>query len=166
MISSLTCATERVEFPPSTWAATPDTCGAAMLVPLMNPVLVLLEPVTAALILEPGACVCTCVAMVRRGGGCREDEGGRVAGAGTGRGGRPRWLADMCNIWQTCATSARVARGAAGCRRGAQGGRRRGAKGEGDLHVDASAVVGERGLNASLSRGANDQLVRGHDWVC
>ena len=30
-----------------------------MLVPLLNPVLVLLEPVIAALTLEPGACVCT-----------------------------------------------------------------------------------------------------------
>ena len=82
MITSLTCATERVESPPSTWAATPDTCGAAMLVPLLNPVLVLLEPVTAALILEPGACVCTCVAMVRRGGGYREDEAGWTCDGG------------------------------------------------------------------------------------
>ena len=82
--------------------------------------------------------------------------------------------------WQTCATSGRHVQHLAdmcnictGCQGGsglqalcamwaAQGG----AKGEGDLHVDASAVVGERGLNASLSRGANDQLVRGHDWVC
>ena len=86
--------------------------------------------------------------------------GGRVAGAGTGRGERPRWLADMCNICTGC-------QGGSGLQAlSAQCGRRRGAKGEEDLHVDASAVVGERGLNASLSRGANDQLVRGRDWVC
>ena len=38
--------------------------------------------------------------------------------------------------------------------------------GGGDLHVDASAVVGERGLRASLIRGANEQLGRGSGWVC
>ena len=47
-IISLTCATERVESPASSWAATPETCGAAMLVPLMVVVAVLLEPTHAA----------------------------------------------------------------------------------------------------------------------
>ena len=47
-IISLTRATERVESPASSWAATPETCGAAMLVPLMVVVAVLLEPTHAA----------------------------------------------------------------------------------------------------------------------
>ena len=52
----MTCATERVESPASSWAATPETCGAAMLVPLMVAVAVLLEPTHAARMWEPGAC--------------------------------------------------------------------------------------------------------------
>lgn len=39
------------------------------------------------------------------------------------------------------------------------------AAGGGDLHVDASAVVGEPGQLARLSRGANEQLVRGPDRI-
>ena len=58
-IISLTRATERVESPPSSWAATPETCGAAMLVPLILLVAVLLEPTQAARIEEPGACAHT-----------------------------------------------------------------------------------------------------------
>ena len=58
-IISLTRATERVELPASSWAATPETCGAAMLVPLIELVAVLLEPTHAAGIEEPGACAHT-----------------------------------------------------------------------------------------------------------
>ena len=54
-IISLTRATERVESPASSWAATPETCGAAMLVPLIELVAVLLEPTHAARTSEPGA---------------------------------------------------------------------------------------------------------------
>ena len=35
----------------------------------------------------------------------------------------------------------------------------------GDLHVDASAVVGEGGQFPPTSGGANEQLVRGGDWI-
>ena len=56
MSISLSCVTERVESFASSWAATPETCGDAMLVPLMMFVLVLLEPTHAARMLEPGAC--------------------------------------------------------------------------------------------------------------
>ena len=55
-IISLTRATERVGSSASSWAATPETCGAAMLVPLMVLVAVLLEPTHAARMSEPGAC--------------------------------------------------------------------------------------------------------------
>ena len=58
---------------------------------------------------------------------------------------------------------ARVGAGAGA--RGFVGALRNGAAGEEDLHVDASAVVGERGQRAPLSGGANDQLVRGSDWI-
>ena len=56
MSISLSCVTERVESFASSWAATPETCGDAMLVPLMVFVAVLLEPTHAAKMLEPGAC--------------------------------------------------------------------------------------------------------------
>ena len=58
-IISLTRATERLGSSASSWAATPETCGAAMLVPLMDLVAVLLEPVHAARMEEPGACTWT-----------------------------------------------------------------------------------------------------------
>ena len=45
---SLTRATESVGSSASIWAATPETCGAAMLVPLMVLVAALLEPTHAA----------------------------------------------------------------------------------------------------------------------
>ena len=48
---SLTRATERVESSASSWAATPETCGAAMLVPLMVLVTALLEPTHAGCVL-------------------------------------------------------------------------------------------------------------------
>ena len=89
-----------------------------------------------------------------------------VRGGGAGMGGqaevgRPLGEASMCNICTVCHRWGQY--GGSGLRgRCAQCGRR----GEGDLHVDASAVVGERGLRASLSRGANEQLVRGSDGVC
>ena len=94
------------------------------------------------------------------GGGVGERTRADACGAGgAGRGrtasGCGKHVHSMCNICMP-----RVV--AAGCGRCAQCGRR----GEGDLHVDASAVAGERGLRASLSRGANEQLVRGSDWVC
>ena len=56
MSISLSRVTERVGSFASSWAATPETCGAAMLVPLMVFVAVLLEPTHAARMLEPGAC--------------------------------------------------------------------------------------------------------------
>ena len=37
--------------------------------------------------------------------------------------------------------------------------------GKEDLHVDASAVVGEGGQFPPTSGGANEQLVRGGDWI-
>ena len=55
-INSLTRATERVGSSASSWAATPETCGAAMLVPLIVLVAVLLEPIPAPRMPEPGAC--------------------------------------------------------------------------------------------------------------
>ena len=76
----MTRATERVGSAPSSWAATPETCGVAMLVPLLNPVLVLLAPVIAASILEPGACVCARETGAQCVFGGAEDTGGRVAG--------------------------------------------------------------------------------------
>ena len=109
----MTRATERVESPPSSWAATPETCGAAMLVPLMVLVAALLEPTYAARIEEPGACA-------HAWPGLRAAWALGVAGA---------------TLWV----------------------------GGEDLHVDASAVVGERGQRAPLSGGANEQLVRGGD---
>ena len=42
---------------------------------------------------------------------------------------------------------------------------RNGAAREEDLHVDASAEVGERGQRALNSGGANEQLVRGGNWI-
>ena len=66
MSISLSCVTERVESFASSWAATPETCGDAMLVPLMVFVAVLLEPTHAARMLEPGACA---HAQGARGGG-------------------------------------------------------------------------------------------------
>ena len=39
------------------------------------------------------------------------------------------------------------------------------AAGGGHLHVDASAIVGERDQRAPHSGGANEQLVRGGDWI-
>ena len=92
MIISLTRATERVESAPSSWAATPETCGAAMLVPLKVAVRGLLEPTYAARIPEPGACA--------HGGGDSifggaEDTGGRVAS------GMPLWREDMhAAVWR------------------------------------------------------------------
>jgi hypothetical protein len=56
MSMSLSCVTERVGSFASNWAATLETCGAAMLVPVMVFVAVLLEPTHAARMLEPGAC--------------------------------------------------------------------------------------------------------------
>ena len=64
------------------------------------------------------------------------------------------WVASMCNICTGCRGWGRRVAGAVRN------------VGEGDLHVDASAVVGERGLRASLIRGANDQLGTGSAWVC
>ena len=134
----MTRATERVESAPSSWAATPETCGAAMLVPLKVAVAVL-EPTYAARIPEPGACA----------------HGWR--GLSTSLAG-PRTRADM---WQ--------ARDATHCcrkpctRMWARGrGQHATAKPEkGHLRLDASAVIGERGQRAPLSRGANEQLGRG-----
>ena len=78
-----------------------------MLVPLLNPVLVLLEPVTAALILEPGACVCTHAWQWFEAGGA--GEGGRHRDAA--RAGRQRsgglWVASMCNICMRVAGAVR-----------------------------------------------------------
>ena len=59
--------------------------------------------------------------------------GGRVAGAGTGRGERPRWLADMCNICTGCQGGSGLqalcamwaAQGGEGVRRPARGRKRR-----------------------------------------
>ena len=116
-IISLTRATERVESPASSWAATPETCGAAMLVPLMVLVAALLEPTHAARISEPGAC-----AHARRGLRTAAGE----AGAGEGQ---VCWRAGG---W-TCT---------GGCDDGIRG--LRVLRDGGDLHVDASAVVGER----------------------
>ena len=56
MSISLSRVTERVGSFASSWAATPETCGAAMLVPLMVFVEVLLEPTHAARMPVPGAC--------------------------------------------------------------------------------------------------------------
>ena len=64
MSIALSCVTERVGSFASKWAATPETCGAAMLVPVMVFVAVLLEPTHAARMLKPGAC-----AHARRGEG-------------------------------------------------------------------------------------------------
>ena len=77
---SLTRATESVGSCASIWAATPETCGVAMLVPLMVLVAVLLEPTHAPGMSEPGAC-----AHARRG--LRVAAGGRAAGG--------RWRANM-----------------------------------------------------------------------
>ena len=86
MIISLTRATERVESAPSSWAATPETCGAAMLVPLMELVAVLLEPTHAPRMLSPGACAYARRGSVRQ----RVRPGGRLwtdmAGATRARG--------------------------------------------------------------------------------
>ena len=135
-----------------------------MLVPLLNPVLVLLGPVIAALILEPGACVCTHAWRwlgAGAGGGAARTQADACGAGGQAEVGRPLGVASMCNICTVCPGWGQY--GGSGLRgRCAQCGRR----GEGDLHVDASAVVGERGLRASLSRGANEQLVRGSDGVC
>ena len=92
----MTRATERVESAPSSWAATPETCGAAMLVPLKIAVLVLLEPTYAARIPEPGACAHGGGGM---GGGSifggAEDTGERVAS------GMPLWREDTCTrVWE------------------------------------------------------------------
>jgi hypothetical protein len=91
-IISLTSATERVGSFASTWAATPETCGAAILVPLMVLVAVLLEPTQAPRILEPGACaharrgLCP-VAGGRAGGRGRLAAGGRTCTGGIEAGG-------------------------------------------------------------------------------
>ena len=77
---SLTRATKSVGPCASIWAATPETCGVAMLVPLMVLVAVLLEPTHAPGMSEPGAC-----AHARRG--LRVAAGGRAAGG--------RWRANM-----------------------------------------------------------------------
>ena len=53
----------------------------------------------------------------------------------------------------------------AGAGRGVRALRNEAAGGGEDLHVDASAVVGERGQRAPLSGGPNQQLVRGGDWI-
>ena len=138
----MTRATERVESAPSSWAATPETCGAAMLVPLKLRVAVLLEPTYAARISWPGACV----------------HGWRGLSASFPSLAGPRTRAD---VWQ--------ARDATHCgrkpctRMWARGrGQHAAAKAaEGHLRLDASAVIGERGQRAPLSRGANEQLGRG-----
>ena len=78
-IVNLSSATESVRSAASTWAAMPETCGAAMLVPLMVAVALLLEPTHAARMLEPGACT-----HARGGGSVRQGE--RAAS---------RWRADM-----------------------------------------------------------------------
>ena len=137
---SLTCVTERVESPASSWAATPETCGAAMLVPLMVLVLALLDPpkgfshrpTHAARMSEPGAC-----AHDTRGGGeIRRAARGRADGGRAGE-------------------HIRVGAGARGRVLRDVGGR--------DLHVDASAVVGEVGRFVDFSGGSNQQLARGGD---
>ena len=148
----MTRANERDESSPSSWAATPETCGAAMLVPLMDLMTVLLEPTHAAGMYRPGAwahtwrglCAASPAELRTRGQG----EGGGQASARAG--GRP--LAGRH-------AHARVGRGQ-GCGRV-----RNGAAGEEDLHVDASAEVGERGQRALLSGGANEQLVGGGNWI-
>ena len=111
-----------------------------MLVPLMELVAVLLEPTHAARILEPGAC-----AHGWRGGSVRLFGGDR----GHGRA-----------FWHK-----RDAAAAGNMHTGVRWERR----GEGvrfvNLHVDASAVIGERGQLAPRSRGANEQLVRCCDRI-
>ena len=129
-IISLTRATESVELPASSWAATPETCGAAMLVPLMVMVAALLEPTHAAKMSEPGACANT------RGRG----EIRRAVGKGG---------------WRAGGRTYRVGAGARGRVLRDVGGR--------DLHVDASAVVGEVGRFVDFSGGSNQQLRRGGD---
>ena len=115
----MTRATERAGSAPSSWAATPETCGAAMLVPLMVVEAVLLEPTYAARIPEPGACA--------HGGG------GSTSLAG------PRTRAD---VWQAECRCGGKTHMHAGVGAGA-GGKTlpKQASGGGDLHVDASAVV-------------------------
>ena len=101
-IICLTRATERVGSSASSWAATPETCGAAMLVPLMVLVAALLEPTHAARMLEPGAC-----AHARRGrdpSGWGRADGGRAGehirvGAGVGAG-AARWGGGTCTWTQ------------------------------------------------------------------
>ena len=101
-IISLTRATESVESPASSWAATPETCGAAMLVPLIELVAVLLEPTHAARMSEPGACAHTRGGGHAAAGGYRTGEGwmcvlacGRKAGERARAGGRGRARAGM-----------------------------------------------------------------------
>jgi hypothetical protein len=93
-IISLTRVTERVGSSASSWAATPETCGAAMLVPLMELVAVLLEPTHAARMYWPGACAHAWRGLRAASAwrGC-----GRKCVAGGQMGGRPagRWREDM-----------------------------------------------------------------------
>eukprot|EP00964_Phaeocystis_antarctica_P062773 scaffold37630_cov56-Phaeocystis_antarctica.AAC.2 len=100
-IISLTRATERVGSSASSWAATPETCGAAMLVPLIVLVAVLLEPTHAPRMPEPGACTHARWGSVRQGG----QAGGRSLACGRWRavaGGRTlacgRWRA-VAGVW-------------------------------------------------------------------
>ena len=114
----------------------------------MDLMTVLLEPTHAAGMYRPGAWAHTwrglraaSPAELRTRG---QGEGGGQAGARMGG----RWQEDMhMHGWE--------------------GGWvvRNGAAGEEDLHVDASAEVGERGQRALLSGGANEQLVRGGNWI-
>ena len=142
-IISLTRVTERVGSSASSWAATPETCGAAMLVPFMEAVSVLLEPTHAARMPWPGACAHAWRGLrVRHQRG--KDAGAEVCGGwADGRAdgrpaGRPAglWREDM-HRWE----------GVRGCGRCAAG--------EEDLHVDASTIAGERGQRAPRSGGAN-----------
>ena len=55
--------------------------------------------------------------------------------------------------------------GAGGSVRQARAGGQVGGRWRADMHVDARAVVGERGRIIEVGGGANDQLVRGGHWT-
>ena len=102
-IICLTRATERVGSSASSWAATPETCGAAMLVPLIVLVAVLLEPTHAPRMPEPGACT-----HARRGLRAAGRAGGQLlagghaharVGAVTGAGGCGRCAMEGTCTW-------------------------------------------------------------------
>ena len=66
------------------------------------------------------------------------------------------WQAGCHSLWQEAVR---------GCGGGGEAKRYRELAAEGHLRLDTSAVIGERGQRAALSRCANEQLVRGRDRV-